>query len=170
MITVVSAESGDAVEQVIALASEYVTWMLGAVRTNYPDLDLPEFTSAHAYDDLHQKFPGEHVEPYGRLFVAFSGGEVGGCIALGKLTDSICEMRTLYVRPALRGSGMAKALVAATLDAARAIGYTHMRLDTLNFMHGAQTLYRSFGFYDIPPYTDVSAALKQHICFMECKL
>lgn len=95
---------------------------------------------------------------------------MGGCVALGKLSDTICEMRTLFVRPAFRGTGMGKQLVEAVLHEAREIGYTHMRLDTLSFMDSALSLYRSLGFHDIEPYRDVSDSLKQRICFLETNL
>ena len=61
-------------------------------------------------------------------------------------------------------------LAEASLNAARKFGYSKMRLDTLAFMDGAQRLYRSLGFYDIPPYLDMSSSLKEHICFFELDL
>jgi len=79
-------------------------------------------------------------------------------------------MRTLFVRPAYRGLGVGKKLAEASLSAARKFGYSTVRLDTLAFMHSAQNLYRSLGFYDIPAYRDISLSLKQHICFFELKL
>jgi len=170
MIEIASADSPPLLDEAIALSQEYVEWMVAAIRVYYPELDLAEFTAEHEYDDVRKKFPGEHVPPYGRLLVALSDGKVGGCIALGKLSDTICEMRTLYVRPAFRGSGMGRKLVETALEAAREIGYTSMRLDTLKFMHSALRLYRGLGFYDIPPYRSVSDALKQYICFLELQL
>jgi len=170
MMTIVSADTNELVEHVIKLSQEYVSWMITAIQEHYPEFDITEFTSEHEYDDVRKKFPGEHVLPYGRLFLAFSGGEVGGCVALGKLSDTVCEMRTLYVRPAFRGMGVGKTLAEASLHVAREIGYSHMRLDTLSFMDSALGLYRSLGFHDIEPYRNVSDSLKQYICFLEADL
>lgn len=158
------------IEAVYMLAEAYVTWMVSAIREHYPELDLRAFTAAHAYDDLRQKFPGEHVPPSGRLYVALSEGEPGGMVALGKLSESVCEMRTLFVRPEMRGRGLGRRLVDTLLHEARQIGYTHMRLDTLGFMEDALRLYRSLGFADIAPYGDVPAMLRPYIRFLELDL
>jgi ribosomal protein S18 acetylase RimI-like enzyme len=170
MIEITAAQTGQALEHLITLSQEYVAWMLAEIRQRYPDLDLREFSSEHEYDDVRKKFPGEHVPPDGCLLIALSDGAVCGCIALGRLAPGICELRTLYVRPACRGKGVGKKLVQASLDEARKLGYSAVRLDTLAFMESALTLYRSFGFYDIEPYLDLSASLKRHICFLELRL
>jgi ribosomal protein S18 acetylase RimI-like enzyme len=170
MIKIVSAQDGQALEHVIALSLEYVTWMLAEIREHYPELDIEEFTSEHDYDDIRKKFPGEHVPPNGCLLLALSDGEACGCVALGRLTKTVGEMRTLYVRPAYRGMSIGKQLVEESLNQARRFGYRCVRLDTLAFMDSALHLYRSLGFCDIAPYRDVSASLKRHICFLEIKL
>lgn len=170
MIEIRTAQSGDSLDQFIALAQEYVTWMTAEIRHHYPELDVTEFTSEHAYDDMRKKFPGEHTPPDGCLLVAYSHNTPCGCIALGRLTSTISEMRTLYVKPDFRGLGIGKQLAQASINEARKLGCTHMRLDTLKFMTNAQTLYRALGFYDIPPYLDMSPSLKQYICFFECQL
>ena len=170
MIEIVSADTPALLDEAIALSQEYVEWMVATIRVQYPELDLAEFTTEHDYDDVRKKFPGEHVPPYGRLLMALSDGKAGGCIALGRLSDTVCEMRTLYVRPAFRGTGMGQKLVETLLKEARDIGYSHMRLDTLGFMRSALRLYRGMGFYDIAAYRNVSESLKQYICFLELRL
>ncbi len=167
MLKIIAAETDDHIQHIIALSQEYVTWMLAEIPNHYPELDLTEFMGGRSYDDVRKKFPGEHVPPDGRLYLALSDDRVGGCIALAKLSDTVCEMRTLYIRPEFRGVGMAKTLVQTILSDARDIGYSHMRLDTLGFMNGAQNLYRSLGFYDIAPYRDLSDAQKQCVRFFE---
>jgi N-acetylglutamate synthase-like GNAT family acetyltransferase len=170
MIEIAFAQTEAQVEHFITLSQEYVAWMTAEIQKEYPALDIHEFISEHAYDDIHKKYPGEHIPPDGCLLIALSDQVVCGCVALGRLTGDICEMRTLYVRPALRGAGIGKKLVEASLNEARKLNYHFVRLDTLGFMKSALSLYRSQGFYDIDAYNDVSDSLKQYICFLELKL
>ena len=170
MIEIVAAQTGEALDHIITLSEEYVTWMITEIRERYPELDLSEFTSEHNYDDVRKKFPGEHTPPDGCLLIAMKDEVASGCVALARLTATICEVRTLYVRPSVRGAGVGKKLVEAVLNEARKFGYSYARLDTLAFMDKAQKLYRSFGFYDIPPYLEMSDSLIAHICFLECRL
>ena len=89
---------------------------------------------------------------YTVMLVAREPEGIAGCVALRHLDDAICEMKRLYIRPQFRGRGIGRALVQAIIDAARARGYTRMRLDTLPSMQDAMRMYESFGFADIPPY------------------
>ena len=170
MIEIVSAQAGETLEHFITLSQEYVTWMMAEIRQHYPKLNLDEFISERTYDDVRKKFPGEHVPPNGCLLIALNDGQVCGCAALGRLTSTVCEMRTVYVRPAGRGLGVGKKLVEATLAQAHRFGYSTICLDTLRFMESAQGLYRALGFYDIEPYRELSSALRQYICFLELDL
>ena len=98
------------------------------------------------------ELPGLYSPPRGVLCVAFVDGEPAGCIALKPLEDQICEMKRLYVRPQFRGFGIGKALALHIISRARELAYQKMRLDTISTMKEAISLYRSFGFYEIPPY------------------
>src|SRR5437667_11278469 len=118
MIEIVAAQTGEALDHVITLSQEYVRWMLAEIGERCPELDLAEFTSEHDYDDIRKKFPGEHIPPDGCLLIALNDGEACGCVALGKLTKTVCEMRTLYMRPAYRGLGVGKKLAVASLNEA----------------------------------------------------
>ncbi len=54
-----------------------------------------------------------------------------GLHRLRNVTDAICEMKRLYVRPRASGSGLGLQLVNGLIGEARQAGYTEMRLDVL---------------------------------------
>lgn len=127
---------------------------------------LQEYASALDFDLCFQRFdaelanlPGDYAAPVGRLLIAYIKDEPAGSIALHAIADAaqpekkICEMKRLYVRPSFRGRKLAHQLIDQLITEARAIGYTHMRLDTVvGTMDAAIALYREYGFYEIPPY------------------
>ena len=96
--------------------------------------------------------PGAYVPPDGCLLLAAAAGELAGCVALRRHEGSTAELKRLYVRPAARGSGVARALTHAALAHARARGYREVVLDTLPGMVAAQALHRSLGFLETGPY------------------
>jgi putative acetyltransferase len=107
------------------------------------------------FDQELVNLPGDYAPPDGRLLLAMEDDQLAGCIAMRKLEPGVCEMKRLFLRPAYRGQGLGRILVAAIIDEALKIGYTHMRLDTLpGRMDKAIALYRSIGFVEIGPYRD----------------
>ena len=108
-----------------------------------------------SFDRELAELPGDYAPPQGRLLLAQYAGEAAGCVALHPLESRICEMKRLYLRPPYRGKGLGRTLVQRVIDAAGAIGYLRMRLDTVEpLMKDAVALYRRFGFRDIPPYRE----------------
>jgi len=90
--------------------------------------------------------------PGGALFIATRDGVAVGCVGVRACAAGICEMKRLYVVPAARGLRLGRQLAERSMVAARALGYSRMRLDTLPSMQDAQALYVALGFRDIPPY------------------
>jgi ribosomal protein S18 acetylase RimI-like enzyme len=57
-----------------------------------------------------------------------------------------CYLAELYVRPAMRGKGLGRALLAGAVDHARSRGANYMDLGTAESDEVARKLYESFGF------------------------
>lgn len=109
------------------------------------------------FDKELADLPGDYAPPEGRLLLAEYDAQLAGCVALHQLAgqnkDDICEMKRLYLRPQFRGKGLGRALAERIIVEARAIGYHHMRLDTVEpVMKDAVAMYRRLGFREIAPY------------------
>jgi len=107
------------------------------------------------FDKELAELPGKYAPPAGRLYIAFDGGNIAGCIALRPMDDEgICEMKRLFVREEFRGKEIGRMLAERIIADAREIGYRAMRLDTLQRMETARALYTQLGFTIIPKYYD----------------
>jgi putative acetyltransferase len=90
--------------------------------------------------------------PSGCLLLAKQDDNFIGCVGARKLSEGVCEMKRLYVRPCARGSGLGRQLAVELIGKSRCLGYERMVLDTLAEMASAQSLYRSLGFREVAPY------------------
>jgi ribosomal protein S18 acetylase RimI-like enzyme len=105
------------------------------------------------FDKELADLPGDYAPPEGRLLLAEYESQIAGCVALHKLSDEICEMKRLYLRPQFRGRGLGRILADRMIAEARQIGYKRMRLDTVEpVMKDAVGMYRKIGFREIDPY------------------
>ncbi|MDQ3037800.1 MAG: GNAT family N-acetyltransferase [Myxococcota bacterium] len=85
------------------------------------------------------------------LVVELEGRVVGGggVAPLDGGDADTCELRKMYFLPELRGRGAGRRLLERCIDAARALGYRRMYLETLTGMDAAQALYEKLGFQRI---------------------
>jgi carbonic anhydrase len=93
------------------------------------------------------------MPPGGRLLLARSEGTPAGTAAFRALREQSCEAKRLYVRPAYRRKGIAKALLDRLVAEAREAGYREMYADTLVDMTQALQMYRELGFSEVGPYS-----------------
>lgn len=87
---------------------------------------------------------------YVAVWVALSGDEVIGSVALREDGDNAVVLKRMYLRPDQRGRGLGKSLLAVALDWARANDVHIVRLDTSERMVAAQRLYEAHGFERVP--------------------
>lgn len=120
-----------------------------------------EYQASLGVDLVYQHFDDEiaslatmYGPPRGALYLATLDQAPAGCVGVRAFAPEpgCCEMKRLYVAPAARGHGLGRRLAVQSMTAARGLGYTRMRLDTLPTMQEAQGLYVALGFRDIPPY------------------
>jgi len=139
MLKLIEATSGDHVQEIRGLCKEYAE-TLGF------DLDFQDYAREFA------GLPGEYQAPDGFLMLALWNDEAAGCAAMRKIEDGICEMKRMYVLPKYRGKGIGREMAVRIIEIARSIGYDRMRLDTIDTMTEAISLYDSLGFKEIKPY------------------
>jgi GNAT superfamily N-acetyltransferase len=98
--------------------------------------------------------PDELRGPDGAYLVGYLGTEAVAGGGLRRLDDGVAEIKRMFVRPAARSRGVARALLGALEQTARELGYERIRLDTgPRQIHGL-ALYRSAGYVDVPPYNE----------------
>lgn len=146
------------VELARSLFREYAAWL---------DVDL----CFQGFEEELAALPGKYASPLGMLLLAGPPGDAVGCAALRPLpalppergsnvvpevafAAAVGEVKRLYVQPRARGTGTGRALAEAVVDAARAIGYRTLCLDTLERMTEARALYESLGFVRCARYYD----------------
>jgi GNAT superfamily N-acetyltransferase len=121
-------------------AADLVSAMVAEMVPLYGKIDVPEAPSAT---------PEDMGPPGGAFLVGYEDGTpiCGGGIK--RLPDGTCEIKRMYVVPEARGRGIARALLVALEDEARALGYTVARLDTGPRQPHAEHMYRAAGYADI---------------------
>jgi DNA-binding MarR family transcriptional regulator/N-acetylglutamate synthase-like GNAT family acetyltransferase len=94
------------------------------------------------------------IRPRGSFLVAMSDGLPIGCIGLKGHGGEIAEIKRLWVAPSSRGLGLARRLMTAAEDTARALSIKILRLDTNSALSEAGQLYRSTGWSEIDRFND----------------
>ena len=142
--------TSDRVEFRRCLTSEDFSLAVELTRAYLRQLDLDL-----AFQNIDREladFPHMYGAPYGVFLLAFVDGELAGGVGLRRLESEVCEMKRLFVHDGFKGLGLGRRLCLRLIEEARSLGYAGMRLDTLERMTAARTLYRSLGFRKIGPY------------------
>lgn len=160
MLTIYHAKTEEDVELVRGLLKEYLaSWSGYGAPANMKEREL----FARQLADL----PGRFGPPEGFLLLGKYNEDAAGCIALSKLSESVCEMKRLYVRTQFRGLRIGRQLADAIIEQAQGLGYESMRIHTIPAMEEAVGLYKSLGFMDIEPY---EYSPREDAVFLELKL
>ncbi len=108
--------------------------------------------SIYPPEDNHFTLSADDVDGSNGVFLVarHPPGKALGCGAVRLLGDGRAELKRMYVRPAARGVGLGRAILARLEAEARDRGATRLVLEMGPGQPEARRLYESFGFVPIP--------------------
>lgn len=96
--------------------------------------------------------PAEFVPPQGDFLVASVDGAPVGCGGFRTVEPDVAEIKRMYVAPAARGRGVARALLRELEESAAAAGCRQVILETGSAQPEAVALYESSGYVAVPGF------------------
>ncbi|KIC50141.1 GNAT family N-acetyltransferase [Tateyamaria sp. ANG-S1] len=107
-------------------------------------------------ESCHVMEPETLLETAATLYAARDGDTVLGVGALTAIASGHGELKSMHTAAEARGRGVARAILAALLDAARAQGMERVSLETgsAEVFAPARALYAAHGFEECPPFGD----------------
>ena len=120
-----------------------------------------EYSSKLDFDLCFQNFDEElkdiHIQynkPYGALILLKEKNDFIGCVGIRKFENGIAELKRMYIKEEFRGKGYGKLLLYEAIKTAKILNYNSIRLDTLQTMKEAISLYKKNGFKNIDSYRE----------------
>ena len=132
------------------LTIEQVTAPTPELRDLIGELDAV-LNAAYEPHQRHGLALAQLFEPHVRFFIARLDGDAVACGGVA-LFDGYAEVKRMYTRPAVRGRGVAKAVLRRLEEEARAASKPMLRLETGNYQAEAVGLYRRAGFISCGPF------------------
>jgi ribosomal protein S18 acetylase RimI-like enzyme len=139
MVEIIKANSEIDFKEASILFQEYAAWL---------NIDL----SFQHFDEELMHLKEMYSFPEGAILLSKQENIFTGCVAVRKQVLDIAELKRMYIKPNKRKAGTGTALLKKAIEMAKEIGYKKIRLDTLDNMHPAISLYKKAGFYKIAPY------------------
>lgn len=96
----------------------------------------------------------EFAPPRGTFLLVRLNGQPVGCGGLKPISKEAAYLKRMWIAPGARGLGLARRLLSALEDEARAMDYSIVRLETNKSLIEAQQLYRSAGYAEVAPFND----------------
>ncbi|MHC4155868.1 MAG: GNAT family N-acetyltransferase, partial [Planctomycetota bacterium] len=113
MLRIFPVETDKDLEAAKSLFYEYADFLKECFG-DYEDPDWARHWRAKFEEEC--SLPGRYAAPGGCLLLARHQDKAAGCVALMKLSDEVCEMRRLFVKPEFRRLGVGNALGKAVVE------------------------------------------------------
>jgi len=114
--------------------------------------------------DYYHQFNSIEGIPY--VIVAYWNGQAIACGAIKPYNDTAVEIKRMYTHPDARGKGLGKTILCELEQWAKELGYKKLMLETGISFDAANSLYKKYGFTQIPNY-DQYKGVKDSICFQK---
>lgn len=133
------------------------------IRAEAPDSPASRACLAAYFAELDRRFEGGfdpgtkgYTDPKdaGVFYLALRDAQPIACGALKRVDAATFEIKRMWVAPAARGQGIAKALLTALEAEAVRLGATRIVLDTNKALAEAHALYRKAGYREIARFND----------------
>ena len=98
--------------------------------------------------------PADLVPPNGILLLARADGVPAGLGGVRHLDAEVAEVKSMYVAPTYRGTGLGRRILARLDEIALQHGCRAVRLDTSDYLTPAVGLYRAAGYREVPAYNE----------------
>jgi GNAT superfamily N-acetyltransferase len=98
--------------------------------------------------------PADLTPPNGILLLALVEAEPAGLGGVRHLGTDIAEVKSMYVAPAFRGTGLGRRILSRLDEIALEHGCRAVRLDTSDYLTPAVGLYRSAGYREVTAYNE----------------
>jgi GNAT superfamily N-acetyltransferase len=98
--------------------------------------------------------PEDLAPPGGVLLLARVDEEPAGLGGVRHLDTEIAEVKSMYVAPPFRGTGLGRRILARLDEIALERGCRAVRLDTSDYLTPAVALYRAAGYREVPAYNE----------------
>jgi GNAT superfamily N-acetyltransferase len=128
-----------------AIATMLITELVDELTRRYADRGDDEASSFN---------PADATVPRSIFLIATLDGEPAGCGALRPFSETVVEIKRMYVREPARGHGIGRRLLAELERIAAEFNYETMILETGVRQPEAIALYTGRGFTRIDPYAD----------------
>ena len=137
-----------------ATAAQFMVGLVESNKERYSDqLEMLEtYYRGSWFFETTPKLPDTYRPPHGDVLLAYIDAIAVGTIAICRMDDQFCEIRSMFVPSEHRGQGIATALCLDALKLAQTYGYTGARLTTGEKQPEAHGLYQKLGFSLVTPW------------------
>ena len=141
-------------EMEVGDAASLMRGLYEANKTLYHDdlKTIEEYYRGSWFLDEAPAIPDTYRPPQGDVLVAYLEGRPAGTLAICRLDGDHCELKSMFVAPEFRGSGVSRALCQKVIELAKEQGYRAVRLTTGARQAPARRLYEGCGFRIVAPW------------------